>query len=803
MGGPLLTLALLGCRPEPRTPTGEPIGPYEVDVRTTAHGVPHLLADDLGSVAFGMGWAHARDHLCTLADQIVKVRSERARYFGPGDADANVDSDFGWLGLRVRANAEAGFETLPDDVQTAIVGYAAGYDRYLEDTPPADRDPRCAGAPWVVPISPIDLLTYYLHLGQLSSGYNLVREVGNAQPPTGRRSAPPPLSVLEPFRRPPIGSNGWAIGADRTDAGQGMLLSNTHFPATGELQWWEVQLTVPGELNVYGATLVGSPFVNVGFNEHVAWTHTVSLTPRFTIYQLELDPADPTRYATDGGFVEMEPTEHAILVLQQDGSLDRVDRTLYRTHWGPVFNAPVVGWNTFSAFTWRDVNENNLGLVPAVAAMNLAADQASFEDAHRGQGIPWVHTQMVDRGSGSTLYLDSAATPNLQPAAEAAHQAFLQTSTVARLFADFGLLVFDGSDPVFDWVDDERSVVPGAVPYDLAPRLERPDFVSNANENHWLANPLSPLTGYPWVYGPTGGPLTARTKMNDRMLLEQGGASGDDHRFSLDELEAAVLSGRGAIEEDLRDQLVQRCTGAPPVELLVGGEPRAVDLGPACATLASWDGAARVESVGAHLWREVVSPEWFAAVDFTDQGRLYADTFDPGDPLYTPDTLAAPTGDTDPVLELLAEAVVRLEAVGIPIDVPLGEVQFRLRGDRRIPSMGGNYLEGVIAVGSYTAGDSTLLPTHVPAPAVNLATGLSTDGYYVNDGNSFILAMRFDEAGPEARAILTYSQSENPDSPYFLDQSLLYADQRLRPALFHEADILADPDLELIHLSLP
>ena len=45
----------------------------------------------------GFGYAYAQDYFCTLADQMVLVRAERARYFGP----EYVDSDFGVLALRV------------------------------------------------------------------------------------------------------------------------------------------------------------------------------------------------------------------------------------------------------------------------------------------------------------------------------------------------------------------------------------------------------------------------------------------------------------------------------------------------------------------------------------------------------------------------------------------------------------------------------------------------------------------------------------------------------------------------------
>ena len=95
-------------------------------------------------------------------------------------------------------------------------------------------------------------------------------------------------------------SNGWGLGADRSTTGGGLLLANPHFPWEGELRFWENHLTIPGELNVYGVGLTGLPGVQIGFNDAVAWTHTVSAGHRFTLYRYDLDPTDPTTYLVDG-----------------------------------------------------------------------------------------------------------------------------------------------------------------------------------------------------------------------------------------------------------------------------------------------------------------------------------------------------------------------------------------------------------------------------------------------------------------------------------------------------------------------
>jgi len=807
-----LLFAVLGACSPGRDDTGAPdpydveVGPYEATVRWTAYGIPHVRADDYGSLGYGLGYAFARDHICTLADQIVKVRSERARYFGPGQEDENLNSDFGWLALGVYRQAEEGFFDLPDDIQATLVGYAAGYDRWLAEVGPDGLPEPCRGAEWVKPITHIDLLAYHLHLAQFASGYVLVDLVATAQPPDRRRRvSPPPLSVLEPLRHPPLGSNGWAIGRTRSEGGRGMVLSNTHFPSEGERQWHEFHLTIPGELNVYGAGLMGVPLVNLGFNEHVAWTHTVSTTPRFIVYLLDVDPDHPTRYRFDGDWREMTSTVYRIEVRQPDGSLATVDRTLYRSHYGPVFNAPIVGWTPLTAFTYRDVNDDHLGLASTWLGMDLATGLESFEAAHRTtQGIPWVHTLYAD-DQGNVFYTDSATTPNLSPETEAGYRAFLDENIFAEIFADYGVVVLDGGDPANAWVEDPAAAVPGAVPFDASPQVLRDDFVSNANENYWLANPFEPLTGYPMLYGDAPHPLTPRTRMNNMMLLEAGdtAASGPDHLFSLEELETAVLSARGSMAELLREQVVDRCEDVDLVTLTQGGAEEEVDISEACDLLAAWDGRSRVESVGAQVWRETLSSGLYTWEELLDGGRLFADDFDPEDPVWTPHTLAPPPAEgTDRILQAMAQGILHLQEAGVPLDAQLGTIQYRVKGEERIPTLGGPYQDGVMAIASWEEGDTTLLPKIERGEVVNPDTDLTTGGYVVNAGNSWIMAMEFTDQGPRARAVMTYSQSEDPNSPHFADQSRLYAQEILRPVRFTEEEILDDPDLEVATLSL-
>lgn len=762
------------------------VGPYDARVRWTSYGIPHIEAEDYGSLGYGMGYAFARDHGCVLADQVIMVNSERSRWFG----DEFLDADFGWKALGVREKAEAGWFALSEPVQQTLVGYAAGYNRYLEE---GELDPRCAGEPWVEPIDHIDLLTYYLALGLYGSGAVLVDYIGSGTPPGaaadsrgGARRPPPPLEVFDEAVHPRMGSNGWAIGRDRAAHDGGLLLSNTHFPAEGERKWHEAQLTLTGQWSVYGSSLMGVAVINLGFNEHVAWTHTVSHAPRFTAALLTLDPSDPTRYLYDGQYLDMESRTYTVEVLQPDGSLEPVTRTLYSTRWGPVMNAPVLGWNELYAVAMTDANDNDLAMLETWFLMNRAGNLDEFIAAHRDSGgIPWVHTMAVDE-TGQAIYMDSSSVPNWSSAAEARYPQWLAEEPLAALFHDYGIYTVDGSDPVFDWVEEEGAWKPGLVPWDRQPRLMRTDFVYNANDNHWLSNPDEPLEGYPMLYGSERTPRTPRTRMNARYLSEDGpgSASGEDGLFTLAEVEAAALGGRGVLAEELRQAVVDRCTGVTEVQTSEG----AVDISAACAALAAWDGTVTVDQAGPPVWRELLGSGLFTGQDLKDAGALMDVPFDPDDPVDTPTGLAAEA----PVLEALGLATLRLQQAGITPDQPLGEVQFMRKDDEDLPVPGGSFMEGVIAISEYSPSNATLLPVEPHPETVNPETELTVEGYQHNYGNSFILAVQLGEGGPDARAVMTYSQSDDPRSPHFDDQTRLYGQGQMRDVAFTEEEIAAD-----------
>jgi acyl-homoserine-lactone acylase len=495
----------------------------------------------------------------------------------------------------------------------------------------------------------------------------------------------------------------------------------------------------------------------------------------------------------------MVSTDVTIQVQQPDGSVADETRTMWASHYGPMLNLPF-GWTDTNAFTYRDANLDNVGIISQFLGMATATSMDQFIDVHRTvNGIPWVNT-IATSADGRAWYADTSATPNLSPRAIANWQTQLATEgSLAALAHDNGAVLLDGSDPANEWLADPTAARPGILPFDKQPQLERSDYVFNSNDSHWLANPDELLTGFSPLTGAEAVPQSARTRMN-AILLTDPAQRGDDGLFDLAEVEAAILSNRSLHAELLLPGVLKACARTPLV--LVDGVPYSVSA--ACDVLGQWDGRYNIDSRGAALWREYMS--LFSSQDRRDAGPLYRVGFDPADPVGTPKKLND-ARDVD-VLQNLGIAAKAMVAAGFAIDAPLGDLQFDGRAlggaaaGTRIPLPGGTEAVGAASIVSCCSGARTLAPRGNPG-TFDDAQSFSNLGYPVSTGNSFMMVVQFTADGPVARAVLTYGQPDDPASADFVSQTKLYSAGTLRPVRFTAADIAADPSAATLEVHAP
>ena len=116
----------------------------------------------------------------------------------------------------------------------------------------------------------------------------------------------------------------------------------------------------------------------------------------------------------------------------------------------------------------------------------------------------------------------------------------------------------------------------------------------------------------------------------------------------------------------------------------------------------------------------------------------------------------------------------------------------------RIPIHGGQGgFEGVANYVRLAPNRTSLEPDALPA-RIQRSRFLTATGYPVTDGASFIMVLEYTDAGPQAQAFLTYSQSGDSSSRHFSDQTERFSSKQWRPIRFEHNEILADPELEVV-----
>lgn len=817
---PLAATLLLACNDDDKKSPPPVLAEAEnVTISYTAHGVPHIQARSYRALGYGVGYAQASENLCTLAEQLLKLKGEKSRYFGAGAGQKNLLSDIAYRALDYPAQARQLYNSVQADAKYLMQGYAEGFNHQLSLMNGSNSYPTpCRGAGWVAPILPEDLLAYYLDLASLASTRNFLAAMAVAVPPSQTAAVSPAIAASQVHATVEgIGSNGWALGKDKTEGAQSALLANPHFPWDGELRFFEQHLTIPGELDVTGVSMIGMPAVLIGFNQHLGWTHTVSQSKRFTLYQLTLEEGNPLSYRYGTGFRNLTAKKVKVEVLQADQSLKSVETTLYSSHYGPMLDltalSPALGWNQKTAITMRDANAGNSRMLQHWLAMGKARTSTEFFNAFsEHNGIPWVNTIMAESG-GTAAYLDGSQVPQLSPAAEAYWGSASKSPQLAPIWQDgAGNILLPGSDPAFEWVSSADAGGPGLMPFSKAPKMERTDYVFNANSSHWLSNLTAPLEGFSLVYGPERTERSPRTRYNAQLITAVGPTqlAGADGKFNFAELKSVFSHNGSLFGTELRAALAQRCALFPQLQLPTGPQ----DLSAACQVLENWDGRYQLQSRGAHLMREFLMAYRIAGERNLDKS-LYQLPFDAAQAALTPSGLApynAAAPEQDKVLLALAAAVQRLTQAGIALDAPLGSIQFvqKAAGQTSLPIAGGYSYEGLFNM------SERAIPSRSTADLANVVSGtgradsmLSTEtvagktehAYRVNYGSSFVMALQFTPQGPQAEMMLAYSQSHDPASPFFADQTRLFSEGKWRPMLF-KADEVKNATVKTVTLTL-
>ena len=279
-------------------------------------------------------------------------------------------------------------------------------------------------------------------------------------------------------------------------------------------------------------------------------------------------------------------------------------------------------------------------------------------------------------------------------------------------------------------------------PYKDLPKLKNPDsgWLQNANDPPWTST--IPIELYPKDYPGYMAPkrMDFRPQRSARMIIE-------DNSITFDELVDFKLSTRVEFADRILDDLFKAID--------VFGSKKAKE---GKAVLERWDRNAEVDSKGMVLFFT------WASKFSVSNNSTYTTDWDINNPINTPDGLADPKR----AAMLFEDTVKEIEKKFGKLDVPWGEY-YRI-----------NY-NGVNLPANGTDGRLGVFRVAWPARS-------NKKNMYIGGGDSWVAVIEFGKK-IRAKALLSYGNSTEKDSPYNGDQLELFSKKELRDVWLYEDDI--------------
>ncbi|MEN9826613.1 MAG: hypothetical protein RI953_2358 [Pseudomonadota bacterium] len=452
----------------------------DVTISTDIRGVPHVSAENDLDLAFGQGFATARDRLWQMELQTAATSGRVSELLG--ERAFEFDSKQRRLGFLAAAEVELDFLKNNDKEQFEILeAYSSGVNSYISSLSPADFpiEYKLLGTspePW----TPLKCVLFHKQMIWILTGNfddfkftnalqkftvgemeNLFPEFYSQGLPildasvanmslislieAGDGSAAPmrldgllrigesAQASKQEQRKPSNGSNNWVVDGVRTTHGYPVLANDPHLDLKLPSIWYEVQLTAPG-VNVYGVSLPGLPHIIIGFNDSVSWGITNSGVDVIDWYAMKFDKTKPNPnyfYAQ-----QWKPSTVRKEVIRIKGKPARTIEVT-QTHLGPVAQEFALDQKSGGSVTvpfamkWSGHMPSNEFRV--FHSLNRARSVQEMKNALKTYQAPGQNFVMADK-TGSIGFVQAGRYP-------------IRTS-------GFGRYVLDGTNPANEWQDD-------------------------------------------------------------------------------------------------------------------------------------------------------------------------------------------------------------------------------------------------------------------------------------------------------------------------------------------------------------
>ncbi len=363
---------------------------HNVTIYRDIWGVPHIYGKTDADAAFGLAYAHAEDDFKTIQEVLIALRGKSASIYGK-DA-APIDYLVGLL--KVWETVDNNYETaLSKEVKAVCDGYANGINRYIEKFPSKVEKE-------IYPVSGKDIIAGFVLRTPLMFEIDwYIRELMKDKKPNFTNYAD------RNSKYSMYGSNVIAVAPNRSEDNHTRIAINSHQPWEGPVTWYEAHIHSDDGWNISGGLFPGSPVVFKGYNNNLAWSHTVNDPDLVDIYELKINPDDEDQYLMDGEWFSFEKQTLPITVKLFGPIKWTFKRELLWSLHGPVLKTD------HGTYAIRYSAMNLIGQVDQWYHMNKSKNLDEFKSAMEMMQIPMFNTMYADK-VGNIFYVYNGLIPD-------------------------------------------------------------------------------------------------------------------------------------------------------------------------------------------------------------------------------------------------------------------------------------------------------------------------------------------------------------------------------------------------------
>ncbi|RAV29651.1 penicillin acylase family protein [Sinomicrobium soli] len=713
----------------------------QVVIHRTAHGVPHIMGENIKAAFYAMGYLQLEDYGMHTPTSLLKARGEWTLHHRQEPSGLSTRL---WIDARARRRyrqAQEKYHLLSRQTKDMLEGFAAGVNRYIQRHPDEFPD-------WLKP----DFTAADVHAGAMGKVSPITakkfldrlkkwEEEGKGANPVTTASVDESaamwqgLASVEEELHPDAGSNAWALAPERTVSGHAILMRNPHM--NWKAGYYEAHVIVPDTLDFYGDFRIGGPLGIVGgFNRHLGWSTTNNYPDREEIYALERDPGKKDHYLLDGTSHPLTKEVINVDYIAEDGSIASRSHTIWSTPYGDVVkrgrkHVYIIRSGAGGRYSYiRD--QQFLGMM-------MARNLDEWKAAMRLRGRSTSNFTYAD-ADGNIFYVWNGNVPELPHAS--------------------------GGDTTAIFAKRSDQIWKELIPFDELPQLLNPKggYLHNENDPFHYTNLNEILDREQYPDNLPEPSLRLRSQLSLQLI-------GGDDKLSLEDVVERKHNMRALLADRVKPDLLAAVRATNP-----GGELlKAIDM------IDEWDNTVARDSRGGILFecwwgryvelargtREEIPSTPESAGYKAPADKLFTRPWTPDDPVNTPYGLAG----KDLAVDAFKWAIRYTKRRYGAWDVKQGEVNRAHIGDYDFPVGGATGDMGAFRVMWFIRHTEDRLKSET------------------RGGDNWILAVEFGET-PRAYSVLPYGNTDKEDSPYYADQLELFTNNKMKPVIYKKEEVL-------------